>query len=223
VLLKTSSCIFSFFLLFASSVYAQVQTKKDTLREPVKLTAIRVGIDVVQPIKTFAIKDFSGWEISADAELNHYYPIIEIGQWSRDVSLSNGQYTNNGNYWRMGVDINLLKKDPVKNMFFFGIRYGRSRYDEQLKYVITTDEFGSVTNAIKNTNLTSGWLELATGMRVKIAGGFWMGYTGRLKFAPGLHEEKQLQSYDIPGYGLTFKQPWWGFNYYVMWKFATKN
>lgn len=220
--MKTLSYIFSALLLLTASVHAQVQTKKDTLREPMKLTAIRVGVDVVHPIKTFATSNFSGWEISADAELKNYYPIVEVGRWSRDVALANGQYTNSGNYWRVGVDINTLKKDPVKNMFFFGIRYGRSRYDEQLDYTITTDEFGPVEHSIKNTNLTSGWLELTTGMRVKIVGGFWMGYTGRLKFARGLHEEKQLQSYDIPGYGLTFKQPWWGLNYYVMWKFGAK-
>jgi hypothetical protein len=203
-------------------VQAQKMIKQDTVSETVRISAIRVAVDLVQPIKTFATQDFSGWEVAADVELKHYYPVVEIGSWSREVGLSNGQYTNNGNYWRIGVDVNFLKKDPVKNMFFFGIRYGHSKYDEQLNYTIITDEFGEVEKSIQNKNVGSGWLELATGLRVKIKGGFWMGYTGRLKFAPGLHEENQLQSYDIPGYGLTFKQPWWGFNYYLMWKFNTK-
>jgi hypothetical protein len=197
---------------------AQMKQKKDSVREKTKLTAIRVGLDIINPIKTFSSTDFSGWEANADFELKNYYPVIEIGRWSRDVSLENGQYTNSGNYWRVGVDVNFLKKDPIKNMLFFGIRYGRSAYDEKLAYTITTKEFDSVDKVLENRGLNSGWAEITTGLRVKIAGDFWMGYTGRLKFAPGLHESKRLQTYDIPGYGLTFKQPWWGFNYYLMWK-----
>jgi hypothetical protein len=201
---------------------AQVKQKSDSVREKTKWTAIRVGADIINPIKTFASTDFSGWEVNADFELNNYYPVVEIGSWSRDVSLENGQYTNSGNYWRVGVDVNVLKKDPVKNMFFFGIRYGRSAYDEKLNYTIITNEFDPEDQELENRGLASGWAELVTGLRVKVAGGFWMGYTGRLKFAPGIQESQRLQTYDIPGYGLTFKQPWWGFNYYLMWKFNFK-
>lgn len=205
----------------AIGVSAQKMIKNDTTTERVQVTAVRVAFDAVHPIKSFASQDFSGWEIAADVELKNYYPIVEIGNWSRDVSLSNGQYTNNGTYWRLGADVNLFKKDPVKNMFFFGIRYGHSNYDEQLRYTLATKEFGTIEKFVQNNNVNSGWLELVTGMRVKIKGAFWMGYTGRIKFAASLHEENQLQSYDIPGYGLTFKKPWWGFNYYLMWKFKT--
>ena len=197
---------------------AQMKQKKDSVRQKIQVTAIRIGADIINPIKTFASTDFSGWEASADVELKNYYPIVEMGSWSRDVSLENGQYTNSGNFWRLGVDVNFLKKDPVKNMLFFGIRYGRSSYDEKLKYTINTDEFEPQDKVLENRGFHSGWAEITTGLRVKIAGGFWMGYTGRLKFAPGIHESQRLQTYDIPGYGLTFKQPWWGFNYYLMWK-----
>lgn len=196
----------------------QVKQKRDSVRDKVKLTAVRVGVDIISPIKTFASTDFSGWEGSADFELKNYYPVLEVGSWSRHVLPSNGEYTNSGNFWRVGVDVNLLKKDPVKNMFFFGVRYGRSTYDEKLIYTVTTDEFGSAQKELENLRLKSGWAEFVTGLRVKVAGGFWMGYTGRLKFVPGLDKSNQLQTYDVPGYGLTFKQPWWGFSYYVMWK-----
>lgn len=219
---KISNYIFSALSLLVLDVAAQKFIKNDTTTERIRISAFRVAFDVVHPIKTFATTDFSGLEVAADAEIKNYYPIIELGRWSRDVSLTNGQYKNNGTYWRVGADVNFLKRDPVKNMFFFGIRYGHSQYNEQLTYTFTTKEFGTIEKFAENKKLKSEWFELVTGMRVKIKGGFWMGYTGRIKLAPGLHEENQLQSYDIPGYGLTFKKPWWGFNYYLMWKFSTK-
>lgn len=223
MLLKISSYIFSVALLVNMPADAQVKQKKDSVREKTKLTAIRIGADIIHPIKTFASTDFSGWEVNADFELKNYYPVLEIGNWSRDVSLTNGAYTNSGYYWRVGVDVNLLKKDPVKNMFFFGLRYGRSAYDETLRYTIMTDEFNPVSKTLENNGLKSGWAEFVTGLRVKVAGNFWMGYTGRIKFAPGIDKSQQLQTYDVPGYGLTFKQPWWGFNYYLMWKVPFTN
>jgi hypothetical protein len=219
--LKTLSCIFSALLLVSISTTAQVKQEKDSV-EKVRLTAVRVSGDIVNIIKSTIVDDFKGWEAAVDVELKHYYPILEIGSWSRDVSLANGHYTNSGNFWRVGVDVNLLKKDPVKNTLFFGIRYGRSSYDERLDYVITTKEFGQENKSLENLNMKAGFLELTTGLRVKVIGGFWMGYTGRLKFAPGVNESNQLQSYDVPGYGLTYKQPWWGFNYYLMWKLNFK-
>jgi hypothetical protein len=219
-MLKTSSYIFSALLLVSVAGWAQ-NAKPDSVRERVRVTAIRVGADLIQPIKTFATNNFSGWEIVADAELKNYYPTIEIGSWQRDVMLNNGRYTNGGTYWRVGVDVNLLKKDPIKNMFFFGLRYGRSQYDESLNYTMETKEFRLVNQQLKNNNMTSGWLEMTTGLRVRVLKNFWMGYTGRIKFAASWAEEQQLQTYDVPGYGLTFKKPWWGFNYYLLYKIPT--
>jgi hypothetical protein len=219
--LKILSCIFSALLLVSISTTAQVKQEKDSV-EKMRLTAVRLSGDIVNIIKSNIVDDFSGWEAAVDVELKNYYPILEIGSWSRDVNLANGHYTNSGNFWRLGVDVNLLKKDPVKNTLFFGIRYGRSTYDERLDYRITTKEFGPEDKSLENLNMKAGFLELTTGLRVKVIGGFWMGYTGRLKFAPGVNESNQLQSYDVPGYGLTYKQPWWGFNYYLMWKLNIK-
>ena len=220
-MLRTSGYFFSALLFCCVTGIAQVKQKKDSV-DKVRITAVRLSGEVISPIKSFVVDDFSGWEACLDVELKNYYPVLEIGRWSRDINLTNGHYTNSGNFWRLGVDINLLKKDPVKNTLFFGIRYGHSKYDERLTYIKITPEFDPVEESLENINIKSGFLELTTGLRVKVIGGFWMGYTGRLKFAANPNDSQQLQTYDIPGYGLTFKQPQWGFSYYLMWKFDVK-
>lgn len=217
MLLKISSCIFS--ALITVSVIAQKPVEKmDTTRGSFKPTGIRIGGDVVGLIKGIVVNDFKGWEVNADVDFRNYYLTVEKGYWQREVILKNGVYTNDGNYWRFGTDINMLKKDPVKNMYFFGFRIGHSNYNEQLTYIVTAKQFGTETITIENKHLTSNWFELTTGMKVKIYKGLWLGYTARLKLFPGLDKSPQLQSYDIPGYGLTFKKPWWGINYYVMFR-----
>jgi hypothetical protein len=45
-----------------------------------------------------------------------------------------------------------------------------------------------------------------------------MGYTARMKFAPGVKGGGALVPYDIPGYGLAAKAPYWGFNYQLFWR-----
>jgi len=206
-------------LLGVGAVQAQMLIeRKDSTRGGYMPTGIRLGVDIVSPIVTFSSKDFKGWEVNADTDFKNTYLAIEVGHWSRDIVLENGNYTNSGNYWRIGVDYNFLKKDPVKNMFFAGFRIGHSKYDEKLDYIITTPEFGSVPNSLENKNFKANWLELTTGLKVKIIKSFWMGYTGRIKLFPGFDKDQQLQTYDIPGYGLTFKKPWWGFSYYLMYR-----
>src|SRR5689334_17034222 len=70
-------------------------------------TGIRVGTDLIDLGKTFAGKTFQGWEVNGDIDFANYYLTADIGSWSKDVTLNNGQYTNGGTYYRIGVDINL--------------------------------------------------------------------------------------------------------------------
>jgi Domain of unknown function (DUF6048) len=221
--LRISNYFFSLTLAISSPLFGQVAGAKDSIRSEFKPTGIRIGMDMISIVKTFSSDNFKGWELQGDVDFRNYYLTAEVGHWSRHIELNNGDYDNNGNYYRIGVDVNFLKKDPVKNMFFFGFRIGHSKYDEKLRYSVSAPSiFRPSYKTIENRNLTSNWLELTTGLKVRINGSFWMGYTARIKFAPGLDKDQQLQTYDIPGYGLTFKKPWWGFDYYVMFRIPLK-
>ena len=75
---------------------------------------------------------FDGWELNADVDFYRYYFVVDYGYWARDYVADDGVYSNGGDYVRVGADVNFLKKDPEKNMFFFGMRYGRSAFSEDL-------------------------------------------------------------------------------------------
>jgi hypothetical protein len=195
----------------------QDESEKDSVQGSFIPTGIRVGWDALSTVRSFASENFMGWEVSGDVDFRNYFLALEAGHSVRTNILENGAYTNNGNYWRVGIDINMMKKDPLKNMFFMGFRFGHSKYDEQLNYSDTTD-FGIFNKTHVNQGMKSNWIELTTGLKIKVLKNFWMGYTARMKLFASYDKDQNLQSYDIPGYGLTYKTPWWGFNYYLMYR-----
>jgi hypothetical protein len=185
-------------------------------------SGIRLGTDLIALGKTIANSPLSGWEFNADVEMGRYYPTFDYGRWTRDEMIVNGQYTNDGRYFRLGVDINFLTTDPDKNMFFLGARYGRSRFDEYVIYTDSAVDIGNFQSEASNNNVRAGWVELTTGLRVKIWKQFWMGYTARFKFLPSVKNDEGFDTYEIPGYGLTYKNNYWGFNYQVFWTIPFK-
>ncbi|MGC4020876.1 MAG: DUF6048 family protein [Cyclobacteriaceae bacterium] len=235
-MLSTTKYIFSIGLLLISLLVSGQDEKPKTEekvkppRKDFKPTGIRVGTDLLDLVKTGATKTFKGWELNGDIDFANYYLTADIGSWAKDLDLNNGHYSNNGNYFRLGVDINLLGKDPDKNMFFFGFRVGRSFFNESLQYNATSSSasvpysiFPSTSYNLTNNGARGGWAELTTGLRVKVWKGLWMGYTARMKFAPSTKGGSgQISPYDMPGYGIVSKTPWWGFNYQVFWRFAWK-
>lgn len=199
---------------FLTSAQEKPKAKRDSLVS-FRPTGIRVGADLIGAIKTGITPGFSNQELFADIGFNRYYLVTEAGRYSRDLEIDKGNYSNNGVYLRIGADVNFLVKDPDKNLFFLGFRYGRARYDERVEY-LTATEYGEQLKIAENNNVSSGWLELTTGLRVKIWKLLWAGYTGRIKFAASTPSNSPIAPYEIPGYGLTFKKPWWGFSYYLM-------
>jgi hypothetical protein len=191
---------------------------------------IRIGTDLIDIGKSFSGKTFQGWEVNGDVDFANYYLAADIGSWSKNVLLPSGNYSNGGNYFRIGADINLLGKDPDKNMLFFGLRYARSIFHESLVYQDTLSNytygsispvFGTLNRSITNSHETGGWAEITSGLRVKVWKGLWMGYTARMKLAPGTKGgSPAMTSYDMPGYGIVSNKPWWGFNYQIFWRFA---
>lgn len=185
-------------------------------------TGIRIGTDLIQDIKGYTNATFDGWEINADIDFHRYYLAFDYGKWAQSKTIPNGRYGNDGDYFRIGVDANTLKRDPDRNMLFFGFRYARSTFSDSVSYLLADEVYGDRQKHLFNTNLTANWMEITSGLRVKIWKFFWMGYTIRLKFAPQVHGNGELQSYDIPGYGISARTAYWGFNYQIFFRIPVR-
>ena len=212
---KFISSLILLFLMLSHTAFGQ-----DSLRS-FQPSGIRVGVETIGLIKSFTGAKAGGKELFADIDFGRYLVAVEAGESFRNLTIKDGTYSNEGKYLRLGVDVNFLKKDPDRNMFFLGFRYGRAVYGEKLDYLYNTG-IGAVNMDVEQKQLKSGWLELTTGLRVRVVKFFWMGYTARLKFGSSVPDESPIAPYEIPGYGLTFKKPWWGFSYYLMFRIPFK-
>lgn len=200
-----------------------VKVKADTVKKDYRPTGIRFGTDLIDIVKSSYDKTFDGWELNADIDFDRYYLVVDYGYWARNfVDESGGQYDNKGTYLRFGADVNFLTKDPEKNMFFFGARYARSVFTENLSFRLEDPIWGTVDTNLTNSNVRAGWMELTTGLRVKIWKVIWMGYTARLKFGLSLGDTDYMTPSDVPGYGRADKESYWGFNYQIFVRFPVR-
>lgn len=185
-------------------------------------TGLRLGTDLISIGTSIFGSKFSGWEANADIDFYRYYFAVDYGNWAKTLDVDNGQYENSGTYFRVGADVNFLQKDPDHNMFFIGYRYGQSFFDDHISYAYTDPIYGDMSPSVGNTGLRAHWMELTTGLRVKIWKYLWMGYTARFKFAPRVGSFTEFQPYDIPGYGLYERKTYWGFNYQIFFRIPFK-
>ena len=185
-------------------------------------TGIRVGTDILGLARTAYDETFDGWELNADVDFYRYYLAVDYGYWARDYVADDGLYSNGGDYVRLGADVNFLKNDPEKNMFFFGMRYGRSTFSEYLTVQKIDPVWGPVNSTLTNSNINAQWFELTTGLRVKIWKMIWLGYTARLKFALSTDDTPDMLPHDVPGYGRADEDSYWGFNYQLFIRFPVR-
>jgi hypothetical protein len=199
-------------------------TKIDSLeKKSYKPTGIRIGTDALSIARNFYSKTFNGWEVNADVDFDRFFLAVDYGHWARTYGGDNGDYDNSGNYFRAGIDVNFLTKDPEQNMFFIGGRYGQSTFSEHMKIEGVEDEiWGSLDKELYNTNVKGRWFELTTGLRVKMWKYIWMGYTARFKFGLSTNETGEMVPSDVPGYGRTDRESTWGFNYQIFFRIPVR-
>jgi hypothetical protein len=218
--LKLLTSISLSFILF--SVYAQdgdsVIVKRDTVKHRYLPTGLRIGVDVLSLVRSQVRDDFSGWEINGDVDFHRYFLAVDYGQWARTLNGDSSHYVNDGRYFRVGIDVNFLKKDPERNMFFLGLRYGHANFSESLSLSSYDKVWGLYERDYNNPSVKSRWFELVTGIKVKIWKPIWMGYTARFKFGLKSSGDNEMLSHDIPGYGRNDKETYWGFNYQVFFR-----
>jgi hypothetical protein len=204
-----------------TGVVAQKKKVRDTTLSYLP-TGVRVGMDLFPYIRQQLGSAYSGYEINADVDFYRYFLAIDYGQSSFKDSIDNGYYSNQGTFWRVGGDVNFLLKDPDRNMIFLGVRVGNATFTNQA--VITTENtaFGRVTQTVQGNDGTASWRELTGGLRVKVWKWLWMGYTFRYKFGLNIRGNENLQPYDVPGFGRTFRNDAWGANYQVFIKIPVR-
>ncbi len=186
-------------------------------------TGVRIGLDAISLGQVFGSSDIKQWKLAADVDFYRYFLNFEFGTFERQWNTSSSVYNNEGTYFKIGPDINLLHRDPDQSALFFGIRYAISNYKDEISFTTNNDFWGNSTAFEENRDLTSSWFEMTTGLKVKLYKWVWSGYTARFKFRVNeTYSANDLVPHWIPGYGLAQEESQWGFEYYLIFRIPFK-
>jgi hypothetical protein len=190
-------------LLFISTVQGFSQKKAEVWR----YEGPRVGIDLSRFLLPYLQSaKRNGWEIQADIPYKgNLFPTFEMGMQWYDDQHDGYHYKNNGTYGRLGVDLNIVKFESLKDhdFVFLGARYGYSVFSQQTDNITYTNYWGSLESSLPSRNMNAHWGELVFGMKGELFSNFFFGWSLRAKFPVSVTRDDNIKPYIIPGIGKT--------------------
>jgi hypothetical protein len=201
-------------------------TKIDTI-VPVKKDryGVRVGVDLYKLSRGFYDSNYKGIELVGDYRLTKkYYAAAEIGSENKTTEDDRLNTTTKGTYLKVGFDYNFYENWlDMENIISIGLRGGFSTFNQELnsyKIYNPNPYWGELpwqTSGKSYSGLTAGWIEVVTGVKVKVYNNIFVGFSLRMNTL--LFDKKPGDNFEnlyIPGFNRTYAGKFGaGFNYTV--------
>lgn len=203
-----SRLVISLALLVAASTTAHAQKLFRMEKDSIPLfCGFSVSFDLVGP----AMLMFSDHgEIEGALRINlhdQWFPVVEIG-----VGKANHEkdevteivYKTTAPYFRLGIDLNLLKNKHQPNRLYGGIRYAFTSYKADITRKGLIDpvwQYGT-DFGVEGMKCNMHWLEVVLGIDAKIFGPLHLGWDVRYKRRISHKEGDIGQSWYVPGFGI---------------------
>ena len=184
------------------------ESKKEDKKETLAFKGISLSTDIFGYMSSFLDDGMSG-EVAIEANLgDRFYPIIEAGYGSIDITDENFgiHYKSAAPYMRAGLNYNFSYekgKAPRPNYVYGAMRFGCSK----MKYDVSSPPLhdpvwgGEVPYSFKNINGFASWIELGVGVNAKIWKNFRMGWCVRYKARVNATKSHNSKIGYIPGFG----------------------
>lgn len=201
------------------SLYAGAREYADTA----VYQGMSLKLDLATPLLELArskgkVQDY---EVAINVRLaQRFYPTLELGYAKAETSANGGNYSGEGGFTRLGMDLSALKKGVDINCLMVGLRFGGALQGFQVTDVPVHNDYWQLPNVnFYNQTKFDCWGELVAGCQVQIYKAFQMGWYVRMKllFTRTDKQGDALPGY-IPGYGYR-RDSNWGINYYLAYKF----
>ncbi len=166
---------------------------------------VAVSVDLVEPAM-YALGDKGGIEGAVRVNLhNQYYPVIEVGYGKADYhdEVTEMRYKTSAPYFRIGCDLNLLKKKHTGNRLYAGLRYAFTSFKADIERKTFNDPvWGWQTDfAVHGESCNQHWFEIVFGLDTKIAGPIHLGWNIRYKRRLSHKDTSAGPAWYIPGFG----------------------
>jgi len=165
-----------------------------------------VSFDVAGAVQ-MALSDYGQIEGAVRLNLHdQYFPTLEvgIGKASHEDDVITGiSYHTQSPYFRLGADVNLMKKKHTGNRVFGGLRYAFTTYEIDLdreNFVDPTWQWDTGFG-VKDERCYQHWAELLLGIDAKVAGAFHLGWSVRYRMRLFHDDGITGKTWYVPGYG----------------------
>jgi len=172
-----------------------------------RLHALAVGIDIWDPFMRCLGQDYGIGSAWLELSLHNWIkPYVEVGLGTATHTPDAGNFTYRSPmapFFKLGVNYNFLYNSKPDYQLLLGLRYGFTNFSYGLSDVTIANDYWqeSVSTTVPDQSSTTGYLELALSIKVKIWRQLSLGWT--LKYHTLLHESPAPygEAWYIPGYG----------------------
>ncbi|WP_395048818.1 DUF6048 family protein [Flavobacterium sp.] len=186
---------------------------------------LRVGVDLYKLTRGLYDSNYKGIELVGDYRLTKkYFLAAELG--SEDKTTEDDRLNTNtkGTYLKVGFDYNAYENWlDMENIISIGLRYGVSTFSQRLNSYKTYNAYpywGEMPwkpSGEEFNGLTASWIEVVTGIKVKVINNIFVGFSLRLNVL--VADKKPSDNFEnlyIPGFNRTYAGNFGaGFNYTV--------
>lgn len=180
---------------------------QDTLFNP----GLRLGVDLSGLVRNYMEPEAMSWEASAGMEWSrNWFAAIEGGGTHIDIQRQTHNYRANGFFIRTGIDYNLIDRPDMAGVgsVYALARYGIGRINHEAPGVIISNTYwGDYQTAVPAESAYAHWFETGGGLRTKLIGNFFAGWTIRARFPLFLKETQGMEPYYISGFGKNSGRP----------------
>jgi hypothetical protein len=218
---RTSVYIISTALIIISSwPYLNGQ---DTVNYPLR---IKAGVEALGPIVYYTNKKILKTEGFISVDLNEVTSVVVAGGYA-DYTYSqfNYTYTNNGIFFRTGIDLNLMKPKKTQGLYWGGIgfRYGISRFTYEIPTYQRENYWGNTISSVPKQTSWAHFIEASPGVKTDIFKNFSLGWSINLRILVYSGTGKDLRPIYLPGFGDATKKFRTGMSYYLVWNIPYKH
>ena len=207
----------------------------DTLKKREKKPyTIRFGLDLSKPFMAQLDNGYFGLELVGDIRLfSEFYGAIELGNEKKTQQSEQINYTTTGNYIKLGFDYNLFKNwKGMNNAIYLGLRIGNSFHKQkvneyepyQINHYWPAEIIKKGPEIREQDALSARWVEVVTGIKVKMIKNIYMGFSLRLNRLMSDIRPDNFDNLYIPGFNKKTDENVWGagFNYTITYAIPVK-
>jgi hypothetical protein len=138
---------------------------------------------------------------------DQYFPIAEIGYGHanhENDEVTGISYKTSAPYFRVGVDVNVMKKKHTGNRVYVGARYGFTSYNVDINSRPFPDPTWQweTSFGVRDEACSQHWAEFLFGIDAKVFGPFHLGWSARYKFRLAHDDGKMGKTWYVPGFGM---------------------